>query len=190
MPRAEATGARPTPEATPPPAASTRRAIQTRFPDGGHAGLPPGSSPTLDRIRREGTLFWAIGATPRFGFKLRDGRWAGVEAQNAAELATLLGVDYDITEYTYDVLPRTLTTGQADIVGAQLFVTPERDRLIDFSTPYYRTGQLFYVPRDSPYQTIDDLNRPSVRFVVGLRHRPARAGQEVPAAGARWTASD
>jgi polar amino acid transport system substrate-binding protein len=141
--------------------------IQTRFPEAvTKACRAP--SPTIDRIKDEGTLFWAIGATPRFGFKLPDGRWAGVEAQNAAELATLLGVDYDITEYTYDVLARTLTTGQADIVGAQLFVTPERARLIDFSEPYYRAGQLFYVPRDSPYRTIADLNHPSVRFVAGF----------------------
>lgn len=141
--------------------------IQTRFPAAVKQACSA-HSPTLDRVRREGTLFWAIGATPRFGFKLRDGRWAGVEAQNAAELATLLGVDYDITEYTYDVLARTLTTGQADIVGAQLFVTPERAKLIDFSVPYYRAGQLFYVPRDSPYRRISDLNRPSVRFVAGF----------------------
>lgn len=126
------------------------------------------SSPTLDRIRRQGVLFWAIGATPRFGFRLRNGRWAGVEAQNAAELATLLNVDYDITGYSYDVLPRTVTTGQADIIGAQLFVTPERKKVIDFSMPYYRAGQLFYVPRDSPYQTIADLNSPRVRFVGGF----------------------
>jgi ABC-type amino acid transport substrate-binding protein len=126
------------------------------------------SSPTLDRIREEGVLFWAIGVTPPFGFRLDNGEWAGVEAQNAAELASILGVDYEITGYSYDVLPTTLTTGQADIVGAQLFVTDERKRLIDFSTPYYRAGQLFYVLRDSPYRTIDDLNRPDVRFVYGF----------------------
>jgi ABC-type amino acid transport substrate-binding protein len=126
------------------------------------------SSPTLDRIRREGVLFWAIGATPRFGFRLADGRWTGVEAQDAAELATLLHVDYDITEYAYDVLPRTVTTGQADIIGAQLFVTPERRKVIDFSTPYYRAGQLFYVRRSSPYQTIADLDKRRVRFVAGF----------------------
>jgi cyclohexadienyl dehydratase len=141
--------------------------IQTRFPEAVRQACA-GSSPTLDRIRKEGVLFWAIGATPRFGFRIGDGKWAGVEAQDAAELATLLGVDYDITEYSYDVLPRTVATGQADIIGAQLFVTPERRKVIDFSTPYYKAGQLFYVRRDAPYQTIADLNRPDVRFVAGF----------------------
>jgi ABC-type amino acid transport substrate-binding protein len=84
------------------------------------------SSPTLDGIRREGVLFWGIGISPPFGFEVDSGVWAGVEAQNAAELATILGVDFDIAEYSYDVLPEALVTGQADIVGAELFVTDER----------------------------------------------------------------
>ena len=125
------------------------------------------SSPTIDRIKKEGVLFWAIGVSPPFGFEVDHGMWAGVEAQNAAELATILGVDFDIAEFSYDVLPEALVTGQADIVGAELFVTDERRKLIDFSTPYYQSGQLFYVLEDSPYQTIDDLNKPNVRFVYG-----------------------
>ena len=125
------------------------------------------SSPTLDRIKEEGVLFWGIGVSPPFGFQLERGVWAGVEAQNAAELATILGVDFDIAEYSYDVLPEALVTGQADIVGAELFVTDERRKLIDFSTPYYQSGQLFYVLEDSRYETIEDLDKPDVRFVYG-----------------------
>jgi ABC-type amino acid transport substrate-binding protein len=125
------------------------------------------SSPTLDRIRKEGVLFWGIGVSPPFGFQLERGMWAGVEAQNAAELATILGVDFDIAEYSYDVLPRALVTGQADIVGAELFVTDERRKLIAFSTPYYQSGQLFYVLEDSRYETIEDLDERDVRFVYG-----------------------
>jgi ABC-type amino acid transport substrate-binding protein len=125
------------------------------------------SSPTLDRIRKQGVLFWAIGVSPPFSFELEPGIWAGVEAQNAAELAGILGVDFDIAEYSYDVLPAAVVSGQADIIGAELFVTPERRKLIDFSAPYYQSGQLFYVLKASPYQTIDDLNKPGVRFVYG-----------------------
>ncbi|MEA2293472.1 MAG: polar amino acid transport system substrate-binding protein [Solirubrobacteraceae bacterium] len=125
------------------------------------------SSPTIDRIKQQGVLFWAIGVSPPFGFELRRGVWAGVEAQNAAELATILGVDFDIAEYSYDVLPEAVASGQADIAGAELFVTDERKRVIDFSTPYYQSGQLFYVLEHAPYQTIDDLNNPNVRFVYG-----------------------
>jgi cyclohexadienyl dehydratase len=125
------------------------------------------SSPTIDRIKKAGVLFWAIGVSPPFGFEVERGIWGGVEAQNAAELATILGVDFDISEYSYDTLPAAVVTGQADIVGAELFVTDERKKLIDFSIPYYKSGQLFYVLADSPYETIEDLNKPDVRFVYG-----------------------
>jgi cyclohexadienyl dehydratase len=146
------------------------------------------SSPTIDRIRKEGVLFWAIGVSPPFGFELKRSQWAGVEAQNAAELATVLGVDFDIAEYSYDVLPQALVTGQADIIGAELFVTDERKKLIDFSTPYYQSGQLFYVLKDSPYQTIDDLNKPSVRFVYGTGTAQLELAQKyVPKAKIRDT---
>jgi ABC-type amino acid transport substrate-binding protein len=141
-------------------------AIQTNVPEAVRKACDV-SSPTIDRIRKEGVLFWAIGVSPPFGFELKPGMWAGVEAQNAGELANILGVDFDISEYSYDTLPRAIVTGQADIVGAELFVTDERRKLIDFSTPYYQSGQLFYVLEDSPYQTIDDLNKRGVRFVYG-----------------------
>src|SRR4051812_46581891 len=54
------------------------------------------SSPTLDRIKHADVLVWAIGVSPPFSFRLPNGDWAGIEAQNAAELATVLGVDFDI----------------------------------------------------------------------------------------------
>jgi cyclohexadienyl dehydratase len=158
--RAEASGNASTGPYSPPP-------IQTNVPEAVRDACDV-SSPTIDRIKQDGALFWAIGVTPPFGFRLESGEWAGVEAQNAAELATILGVDFEITEYSYDLLPTPVSTGQADIVGAQLFVTGERKELIDFSKPYYRAGQVFYVLEDSPYQTIDDLNRPDVRFVYGF----------------------
>jgi ABC-type amino acid transport substrate-binding protein len=146
------------------------------------------SSPTIDRIKREGVLFWAIGVSPPFGFELERGVWAGVEAQNAAELATVLGVDFDLAEYSYDVLPQALVTGQADIVGAELFVTDDRKKLIDFSMPYYQSGQLFYVLEDSPYRTIDDLNQPDVRFVYGTGTAQLELAQKyVPRARIRDT---
>jgi ABC-type amino acid transport substrate-binding protein len=155
----EASGNAATGEFHPPP-------IKTDVPEAVRRACDV-SSPTINRIKKEGVLFWAIGVSPPFGFELERGVWGGVEAQNAAELATILGVDFDIAEYSYDVLPESLVTGQADIVGAELFVTDERKKLIDFSTPYYQSGQLFYILEDSPYQTIDDLNEPDVRFVYG-----------------------
>jgi ABC-type amino acid transport substrate-binding protein len=126
-----------------------------------------GDSPTLKAIRDRKVLQWGIGVTPPFAFKQPDGTWAGVEADNATELAALLGVKAEIQDYDYGVMTTAIQSRKADVVGAQLFITPERAKAIAFSAPYYLSGQLFYVLESSPYQTIDDLNSADVRFVYG-----------------------
>lgn len=125
------------------------------------------SSPTLDAIRERGTLNWGIGVSPPFAFKTGDGSWSGIEADNAQELANLLGVKVEIQDYDYGVMTAAIQSKKADIVGATLFITPERQEVIDFSDYYYLSGQLFYILEDSPFQTIDDLNNPDVTFVYG-----------------------
>ncbi len=126
-----------------------------------------GDSPTLAAIRERKVLRWGIGVTPPFAFKQSDGAWAGVEADNATELAALLGVKAEIQDYDYGVMTTAIQSRKADVVGAQLFITPERAKAIAFSEPYYLAGQLFYVLESSPYQSIDDLNKDGVRFVYG-----------------------
>ena len=140
-------------------------------------------SDTLDAIRDRGALNWAIGVSPPFGFKADDGSWSGVEADNARELAAVLGVEATIQDYDYGIMTAAIQTGKADIIGAQLFVTPERAEAIGFSDFYYLSGQLFYVLEESAYQTIDDLNQPGVRFVYGTGNaQKAIAEKYLPAA--------
>jgi ABC-type amino acid transport substrate-binding protein len=124
-------------------------------------------SPKIAEIQKRGVLNWAIGVSPPFGFQLPNGQWAGVEAQDAQELAKILGVKPSITAYSYDVLPTTLPADKSDIIGAQLFVTAARQKVINFSKVYYLSGQLFYVLKNSPYQTIADLNKPNINFIAG-----------------------
>lgn len=137
------------------------------------------ASPTIQRIQDSGELNWAIGISPPFGFKDTDGEYAGVEVDNAEELAHILGVEAKIQDYDYGLLPPAITSGKADIIGAQLFITPERAQVIDFSEPYYVSGQLFYVLADSPWQTIEDLNSPDNRFVFGTGNAQEGVAKEI-----------
>ena len=123
-------------------------------------------SPTIAQIQSRGYINWATGISPPFGFK-DDGTFAGVEPDNAAELAHILKVEPRIAEFSYDVMPPAITSGKADIIGAQLFNTPVRAQVIAFTDPYFLSGQLFYVLEDSAYQTIADLNTPDNTFIYG-----------------------
>lgn len=131
------------------------------------AACSPEASPTVKAIQERGRLRWALGISPPFGFKDSSGAYAGVEVDNAEQFAHILGVKAEIRDYDYGLLPPAISTGKADIVGAQLFITPERAKVIDFSEPYYVSGQLFYVLADSRWQTVADLDSPDNRFVFG-----------------------
>jgi ABC-type amino acid transport substrate-binding protein len=141
--------------------------LTSGFPASVTAACQAAASPTIADIQKRGELRWGIGISPPFGFKQPDGSWGGVEADNARELAAVLGVRAAIQDYDYSLMTVALQSKKADIVGAQLFITPERAKAIGFSTPYYLSGQLFYVLADSAFQSIDDLNKAGVRFVYG-----------------------
>lgn len=130
------------------------------------AACTPEKSPLIKQIQSRGYVNWATGVSPPFAFK-SDGNFAGVEPDNAAELAHILGVEPRLAEFSYDVMPPAITSNKADIIGAQLFDTPARAAVIAFSDPYYVSGQLFYVLDKSSYQTIADLNTPDNKFIYG-----------------------
>jgi ABC-type amino acid transport substrate-binding protein len=149
-------------------------------------------SPTIAAIKKAGVLHWGIGISPPFGFTGPSGKWQGVDSENAAELANILGVKPDVVPYDYSLMTTALQSKKADIVGAQLFVTPDRQKVIDFSDAYYKSGQVFYVLKSSPYQSIDDLNVSGIRFVFGTggaqgdiakKYIPKATQQQVPLQG-------
>lgn len=135
-------------------------------------------SPLIKQIQDRGYLNWATGMSPPFSFK-SDGEIVGVESDNAAELGHILGVEPRVAEYSYDVMPPAITSGKADIIGAQLFNTPARAAVIDFTEPYFVSGQLFYVLEDSPFQTIADLNTPENKFIYGTGNAQGDVAKEV-----------
>lgn len=142
------------------------------------AACTPDKSPTIAQIQSRGYINWATGISPPFTFK-QDGAFTGVEPDNAAELAHILKVEPRPAEFSYDVLPPAITSGKADIIGAQLFNTPARAQVIAFTDPYFVSGQLFYVLEDSSYQTIADLDNPDNTFIYGTGNAQGDVAREV-----------
>lgn len=142
-----------------------RPAIDGAIPDAVKAACTAEKSPAVKSIQDRGVLNWALGISPPFGFRESDGQYGGIEVDNALEFAHFLGVKANIADYDYNLLPTALTSGQADIIGAQLFKTEARAKVIDFSNTYFLAGQLFFVLRESKWQTIAELNSKENRFV-------------------------
>jgi polar amino acid transport system substrate-binding protein len=136
-------------------------------------------SPRLKAIRDRGTLRWATGIFAPYASKNASGEFEGIEADNARDLATVLGVGVAIQDYEYNLIPAAVSTDQADIAGASLFVTDERKLVVDFSTVYNKSGQIMMVLAESPYNTVEDLNKPGIKYVAGTATGAVTLGKEL-----------
>ena len=60
-----------------------------------------------------------------------------------------------------------ITSGEVDMVIATMTVTPQRQYLVDFSSPYYVAGQTAVVREDSDIYTFSDLKHKTTIVVLG-----------------------
>ncbi len=74
----------------------------------------------------------------------------GYDVDFAKALASALGVKLELVPTNPANRIPLLQSGKADIIVADITITPERAKVIDFSVPYFVTGQQFLVPAKSP----------------------------------------
>ena len=78
---------------------------------------------------------------PPIHFK-QDGRYLGIEADNATAVGEILSRKVEILELPFDELFPALKAGKVDVLMAGLSVTAERSQQVQFTEPYMRVGQM------------------------------------------------
>jgi putative glutamine transport system substrate-binding protein len=105
-----------------------------------------------------------------FGYIDSDGRLKGYEIDLMHEIAKRILGDANAVEFR-QVFSSTrivaLSTGSVDIVAATMTITPERQKVVDFSQPYFVAHQAVIVPADSRIQKLSDLENKTILFVLG-----------------------
>jgi len=106
--------------------------------------LPP-PDPTLSgRPLNVGAL-----SAPPFMIKKPDGTWSGVSAELWAEMARREKIEWRFVERKPDGLIAGLVDGTLDVVAYPMVPTLERERVMDFTYAWYRTGLGITVLRPS-----------------------------------------
>lgn len=105
-------------------------------------------------------------AYPPFETTDTQGKPAGVSVELAKALGEYLKREVVIQNMRFDGLIPALKTGQIDLIISSMTATPERAQSIDFSEPYLKTGLCLLVRRDSPIQSIADVDKPGTTIVV------------------------
>ena len=112
----------------------------------------------FDDIKAEGRIRVAIAVgTPLFSFADASGQLTGSDVETARRLATDLGVKLEVVPVTNAARIPTLQSGKVDIVVADLAITPERAKTIDFSPPYAALTLIVAAPKSATVKGYADL---------------------------------
>lgn len=103
-------------------------------------------------------------ANPPFGsVDPKTHQLVGYDVDFAQALAKSLGVKLELVATNPANRIPLLQSGKADLIVADITITPERAQVIDFSTPYFVTGQQFLVPAKSATSSTATAKRGSAR---------------------------
>ncbi len=75
-----------------------------------------------------------------FVIKNADGSWSGISIDLWKRIADSLGYKYQIKEYSLTGLINAVKNNKVDIAVSPLTITADREKILDFTHPYFITG--------------------------------------------------
>jgi polar amino acid transport system substrate-binding protein len=84
---------------------------------------------------------------PPFTTKGADGKWSGFEIDMANAVCKRLAANCQIVEVAWDGIIPALVTKKIDAIFSSMSITPERQKTIAFSVPYYYSNAVFVGPK-------------------------------------------
>jgi polar amino acid transport system substrate-binding protein len=77
---------------------------------------------------------------PPFAIKNEDGSWSGISIDLWGKIARENDVDYELKEFDLEGLLEAIGSGTVDVAVGALTMTPEREKIFNFTHPFYTTG--------------------------------------------------
>ena len=122
----------------------------------------------LAEVKEKGELSFAMtGQYPPFNFSNDDGEIIGFDIDIANEIAERLGVEAKPITAEWDGILTGLMGGNFDTVIGSMAVTPEREKQVSFTRPYYYDGAQLFTQADSGINDISEFEDGNVGVVVG-----------------------
>jgi polar amino acid transport system substrate-binding protein len=96
---------------------------------------------------------------PPFQSKDASGKVTGFDVEVMDLVAKELGVEQAIVDTPFEGIKsgQDLNTGKCDAAAAGMTITEERQKVMDFSAPYFDATQALLVKTGKPYKSLDDL---------------------------------
>jgi ABC-type amino acid transport substrate-binding protein len=124
----------------------------------------PAESPAAANTNPDKVLIIGTKEAPPFAMKQADGSWYGMSIELWRRIAGQLHLRYDFREATLQELIDHTADGTFDAAVGALTVTSAREKVVDFTQPFYMTGLGIAVPARGEISLW-----PIIRSLVSLR---------------------
>lgn len=126
--------------------------------------------PNIRRIQEAKVLKVGTGAG-YYPFEMIDkqGKMIGFDMDIAQGMADALGVELEVVDFKdFDAILPALGAGQIDLIIAGLTITPERAQVVNFSQPYFLSGQSILVNNKhiDTVKSYADLDKAEITIVT------------------------
>jgi polar amino acid transport system substrate-binding protein len=93
--------------------------------------------PDLPQTPTKGTIVAGVSTSgPPFTF-VKDNQMLGLDIEMVRRFGAFIGKDVKFSDMEFGGLVASVASGKVDLISASIFITPERQKLISFSNPYY-----------------------------------------------------
>ena len=134
---------------------------------------------TIEQIMQRGTLRVGMDVFVPWAMKDKKGELIGFEIDVAKKLAEDMGVKVQFVPTKWSGIIPSLIAGKFDLIIGGMTVTPERNLKINFSQPYYYTGQgLLANKKMTEAWSLEAFNKPGVTLAARLGSTAALAAKE------------
>jgi ABC-type amino acid transport substrate-binding protein len=129
-------------------------------------GMSAAADDSWERVKANGLVVCGVdGLLP---YSSSDQQVPGFEVEIAKAIADKLGVTSKHEWVSWDGLIPALTSKRCDAIINGLFITDERKKVIDFSIPYYGSGETILVHKDNTsIKGIEDLKGKKTGVLAG-----------------------
>jgi cystine transport system substrate-binding protein len=127
----------------------------------------------LDQVKARGTLRIGLeGTFPPFDSKAPNGELVGFDVDIAKAVAAKLGVKPTFVTTEWSGIIAGLQAGKFDVIVNQVGVTPEREKVLDFSPGYTFSGAELIQRKndDRSFKSLDDLKGHKLGVGLGTNY--------------------
>lgn len=82
---------------------------------------------------------------PPFQWKAANGKFEGFDIDLINAIAEAEGLKLDLQPLSFDIIIPAMRSGAVDLTISTMTITPERTQQVDFSHPYFKSGQAIAV---------------------------------------------